>query len=52
MGDMLAEVVTELKSFDAQEQEKGFFEFQKKYRQAVQHEGEIQQGGIQCEPDL
>ena len=30
MGDMLAEVVTELKSFDAQEQEKGFFGFFKK----------------------
>ena len=30
VGDMLAEVVTELKSFDAQEQEKGFFGFFKK----------------------
>lgn len=30
VGDMLAEVVIELKNFDAQEQEKGFFGFFKK----------------------
>lgn len=30
VGDMLTNVVTELKSFDAQEEEKGFFSFLKK----------------------
>ena len=30
VGDMLSNVVTELKSFDAQEEEKGFFSFLKK----------------------
>lgn len=53
VGDMLSSVVTELKSFDVEEEEKGFFGFFKRgANKMTALKAKIRQGGSQCRKDL
>lgn len=51
IGEMLSNVVTELKNFD-EEEEKRILRFLQKERQQAQFdEGQVRQGGSECQPD-